>query len=78
MSTMKLPKRVLEELKKHGSRGGKLGGEIVVKKLTAKQRSARAKKAARARWRKAKEQSGEPMAKKAAARKRKAKKKDGR
>lgn len=46
-----LPKEALEFFKREGARGGKARA----KKLSKAQRSASAKKASRARWRKAKQ-----------------------
>jgi hypothetical protein len=43
---MKLPPEVLKEFKKAGAKGGKRSG----KRLTAKQREEKARKAANARW----------------------------
>jgi hypothetical protein len=47
-----LPPEVLEYFRKQGKRGGKKGARIVADSMTPEQRSARAKKAADARWKK--------------------------
>ncbi len=47
---MKLPKEALAYFREQGRQGGLIGGKISSANLTAKQRKARAKKAAVARW----------------------------
>jgi len=49
----KLPEPVLEFFRREGARGGRIGGKKAAASMTAKQRTARAKKAAAARWAKA-------------------------
>ena len=44
-----LPEEVLDFFRKEGSKGGKIGGKRSLETMTAKQRSARAKKAVEAR-----------------------------
>jgi hypothetical protein len=56
-SVPELPKAALDYFKAQGEKGGKLSGAARMEKMTAKQRSAVAKKAARARWEKAKKES---------------------
>ena len=46
----KLPAEALEFFRKQGAKGGKIGGKIGAAAMTKKQRTARAKKAAAARW----------------------------
>lgn len=46
----KIPKDVLDYFKKQGAKGGKAGATARMEKTTAEQRSAIAKKAAKARW----------------------------
>jgi len=46
----KLPEAVLEFFRKQGAKGGKIGGKMAAGSMTAKQRTARAQKAAAARW----------------------------
>jgi hypothetical protein len=50
----KLPKEALEYFREQGAKGGKSGAKARMEKLTSAQRSAIAKKAATARWSKAK------------------------
>jgi len=47
----KLSAEALEFFRKQGAKGGKIGGKISAGSMTAKQRTARARKAAAARWR---------------------------
>ena len=46
----KLPAEALDFFRREGAKGGKLGTKARMEKLTAKQRSEIAKKAAAARW----------------------------
>ena len=48
----KLSEEALDYFRKQGKRGGKLGGKKRAESLTDEQRSAIAKKAAAARWKK--------------------------
>jgi hypothetical protein len=52
MARGKLSAEALEFFRKAGSKGGKLGTQARMKKLTAEHRSEIAKKAAAARWEK--------------------------
>lgn len=47
---VELPKEIREYFRKQGSKGGKIGSKRRLEKLTAEERSAIAKKAAQARW----------------------------
>ena len=46
----KLPPEVLDYFRKQGAKGGKIGGKIRAKKLSAAQRKEIAQKAAAKRW----------------------------
>ena len=48
----KIPEEVLQFFRNQGRRGGKIGGKARAESLTREERSAIAKKAAAARWRK--------------------------
>ena len=50
-----MPDEVREYFKRQGSKGGKLGGQARMEKLTPEERKAIAAKAAAARWAKKKE-----------------------
>jgi hypothetical protein len=50
----KLPKEVRDMFARYGSEGGKIGGKIRWEGVTPEERTAVAKKAAEARWKKAK------------------------
>ncbi len=52
MAKEKLSEEALEFFRKQGRKGGKKSGAARMEKLTAEQRSALAKKAAAARWKK--------------------------
>ena len=49
-ATGETPKPKLTKAQEAGKKGGKIGGTIRAKKMTAKERSEAAKKAAAARW----------------------------
>jgi hypothetical protein len=48
----RIPEEALQFFREQGKRGGKIGGKARAESLTSEQRSAIAKKAAAARWRK--------------------------
>jgi hypothetical protein len=75
MAKKKLPPEVIEYFRRQGARGGKIGGKRSLETMTQKQRTARARKAARASV--AKKKAVKAAAKKRAAKaaKRKGKKK---
>lgn len=49
---MKISKRVRDEFKEFGRQGGKIGGAKAARIMTPADKTARAKKAAAARWKK--------------------------
>ena len=54
MAKKKLPKEIREMFVSYGRLGGKIGGKIRTQSMTPDERKALAKKAAKARWKKAK------------------------
>jgi len=52
----KMPPEVLQFFKEQGAKGGKKGGKLRLKKISPARRSEIARKAAAARWKKAKEE----------------------
>jgi hypothetical protein len=51
MPNKKLPPEILDFFRKHGAKGGKIGGTARAANMTPQQRSEASRKAVQARWR---------------------------